>query len=316
MKAGIRLPPGELPTTVLILSHGSVISTTMDRILEDRDMSSEWMEDFQRWQQEEATQYEWLTELLQLAVSAPKLQAAVAGLLLAFIFILLTLIALVAEVRDKGVAHGRVGITAEADMYQIARETFKELETERMTSDIRSATLETKEREEEAAESSDVAAETEPHPTSSIQDLEQLERARLFSEQMQEKLQLQHAAFTDDMKRFRNQGNVVFWGFMFTALLTLIFVVVGIVLIYRGSIAIGIVAEAIGLFPASGTLILNRLNKHLASERGNLSEALDKSLRTLQAIETAQLIPDPEKRSESLLAVQRALLTPDPAQRS
>jgi len=104
----------------------------------------------------------------------------------------------------------------------------------------------------------------------------------------------------DEAAVLKVRETAVFWGMMSAATITIILVVTGIILVFRGSLTIGVVSGAVGLLPAAGTVILSRLANSLSRRREQQSMKAEENRKVLQAIQASLMIPDSKRRSASI----------------
>lgn len=137
--------------------------------------------------------------------------------------------------------------------------------------------------------------------------METPEIAAVFLAQMQEETRTQNESRSSEMTRLQKQEKIVFWAFMIAASITMIIVVTGIILIFNERLAVGILAEAAGILPGSGTLILKRLSTQAREDMNRVSSSRDDNLKVLHAIQMTMLIPDISKRTDAMVSLAEKL---------
>jgi hypothetical protein len=78
--------------------------------------------------------------------------------------------------------------------------------------------------------------------------------------------------------------------------------------LFRGNLAVGVLAELLALFPAAGTAIFWKLSRNLAEGTKLLNKEREDNLRILQAIHSTLLIPIPSERAQRAVEITKSLL--------
>lgn len=249
---------------------------------------------FRSWKDNEASQYAVLEKLLQHSASKNLFEALIAKAILFSIFIFNK------ASRDEN--DPKIELV-EKTTAEITREVLDDMqlphpaEQQQVLEQAKLTEVNVIEESFSTTQSSSVKESSSEH----------LEIAEVFLKQMQEQTKIRDESLSSEMKRLQLQERVVFWGFIIAASITMIIVVIGIILIFNERLAVGIVAEAVGILPGTGTLILNRLSKQVREDINRASTLREDNLKVLHAIQTALLIPDFDKRSDAIVSLAAKL---------
>jgi hypothetical protein len=141
------------------------------------------------------------------------------------------------------------------------------------------------------------AAPVQPSPDGSVK------AAEIFLSQMQEATKRESDDAANELKRLRSFDSLLFVALLIAAGITILVVVVGTVLLFQGRVKFGILAEAVGLLPGSGTLILRRTSQEYRKQINEVTETRNGILEVLQAIQACLLIPDLSRRADAIASL-------------
>jgi hypothetical protein len=155
-------------------------------------------------------------------------------------------------------------------------------------------------RTQETATAPEQTGPKESHELQAAVDISD-EQAHLFLTHLEGSVRAAAESAEKDAEIMRDREQVLFRMFLIAAAVTFIFAAVGVVLIFTGSLAVGILSAAIAIFPGSGTAILRGMARQQQVARAAKSAAADDDRHVWQAVQAAMMIPDPHKRNAAMV---------------
>jgi hypothetical protein len=126
------------------------------------------------------------------------------------------------------------------------------------------------------------------------------EQTHLFLTQLSGSVKTAADAAEKDAQIIRSREKMLFRMFVVAAVITFLFAAAGVVLIFSGYLAVGVVSAAVAVLPGSGTAILRGMATQQQAARAARAATADDDRRVWQAVQAAMMIPDSQERNAAM----------------
>ena len=124
--------------------------------------------------------------------------------------------------------------------------------------------------------------------------------AEQFLRHIEEVAKNEQSAYLHDKKQLQGQERTVFRMFIISAVASLVILTVGAYFIFSDRLAVGILAEVLGLIAGIGTAILRSTSKRLDTRINAVDSEQRDNRQVLLAVQAALAIQDPKKQVQEV----------------
>ncbi|MFI5910120.1 hypothetical protein [Dactylosporangium sp. NPDC051541] len=150
----------------------------------------------------------------------------------------------------------------------------------------------------QAADDGSVASAADGEPAGTAMSVPQ---ADAFLHRLEADIRTAAELAEQDARDLRARERVLFFSMLVAAVLTFILAVLGVLLAFFGSLAIGIVTAGVAVLPAAGTAALRTMAASLQRSRERKTQAAAEDRRVWQAVHAAMSLPHGQSRDGAML---------------